>query len=59
MQRLEVSGAVRPVYGSLDVKRLNLMLMALVLRSGGDMLLVIGCRELLQILLNIVLDDIN
>ena len=23
MQRLEVSGAVRPIYGSLDVKRLN------------------------------------
>ena len=25
MQRLEVSGAVRPIYGSLGVKRLNLM----------------------------------
>ena len=24
MQRLEVSGAVRPIYGTLDVKRLNL-----------------------------------
>jgi len=24
MQRLEVSGAVRPIYGSLGVKRLNL-----------------------------------
>ena len=24
MQRLEVSGAVRPIYGSLDVKRLML-----------------------------------
>jgi hypothetical protein len=23
MQRLEVSGAVRPIYGSLGVKRLN------------------------------------
>jgi len=27
MQRLEVSGAVRPIYGSLGVKRLN---------SGGE-----------------------
>ena len=25
MQRLEVSGAVRPIYGSLDVKRLNFL----------------------------------
>ena len=24
MQRLEVSGAVRPIYGSLGVKRLNI-----------------------------------
>jgi len=24
MQRLEVSGAVRPIYGSLGVKRLNM-----------------------------------
>ena len=25
MQRLEVSGAVRPIYGSLGVKRLNML----------------------------------
>ena len=25
MQRLEVSGAVRPIYGSLGVKRLNIV----------------------------------
>ena len=29
MQRLEVSGAVRPIYGSLGVKRLNLRLISL------------------------------
>ena len=27
MQRLEVSGAVRPIYGSLGVKRLNYLLL--------------------------------
>jgi len=34
MQRLEVSGAVRPIYGSLDVKRLISMchVMSLTLR---------------------------
>ena len=26
MQRMEVSGAVRPIYGSLGVKRLNMFL---------------------------------
>jgi hypothetical protein len=34
MQRLEVSGAVRPIYGSLGVKRLNVSdYMAYVLKN--------------------------
>jgi len=33
MQRLEVSGAVRPIYGSLGVKRLTQQLLE---RSGDD-----------------------
>ena len=34
MQRLEVSGAVRPIYGSLGVKRLNEVLCIFSLRSS-------------------------
>ena len=33
MQRLEVSGAVRPIYGSLGVKRLRVKIVHLVDRS--------------------------
>jgi hypothetical protein len=36
MQRLEVSGAVRPIYGSLGVKRLN--------RNMGDTVNVNSCK---------------
>ena len=32
MQRLEVSGAVRPIYGSLGVKRLSQMLIEVTLQ---------------------------
>jgi len=31
MQRLEVSGAVRPIYGSLDVKRLIIIIMIIII----------------------------
>jgi len=34
MQRLEVSGAVRPIYGSLGVKRLSNKGQLLFTRSG-------------------------
>ena len=43
MQRLEVSGAVRPIYGSLGVKRLNEEYYGKIrIASTGDL---IGSRE--------------
>ena len=35
MQRLEVSGAVRPIYGSLDVKRLIWLPTAIYFDAGN------------------------
>jgi len=34
MQRLEVSGAVRPIYGSLDVKRLTKLIHMLKIQEN-------------------------
>ena len=41
MQRLEVTGAVRPIYGSLGVKRLNIQKRSL--ESSGTPVLYTGC----------------
>jgi len=40
MQRLEVSGAVRPIYGLLGVKRLNIFQ---IVNWGWDVLLTSAC----------------
>ena len=57
MQRLEVSGAVRPIYGSLGVKRLIYILILLSLRSLGalprvyflsDLLITVLCTFLVH-----------
>ena len=47
MQRLEVSGAVRPIYGSLGVKRLNRRLDGAHSRSGrsGEEKNLLPCRD--------------
>jgi len=37
MQRLEVSGAVRPIYGSLGVKRLNSNLVFVLRSKNGNL----------------------
>ena len=48
MQRLEVSGAVRPIYGSLGVKRLiykkGYCILVLNLRKLGSLTLKEKCR---------------
>jgi len=38
MQRLEVSGAIRPIYGSLGVKRLMSFIVLFITHSKAEML---------------------
>ena len=49
MQRLEVSGAVRSIYGSLGVKRLTVLLIALSDILKKDVPCIVHVQEYLKV----------